>query len=278
MHTNIVRTILITFISTSLSSFALCDEEEPASLIFQAHEANKPIPIISDKYPEIDIQTAYLIQREYLFKRLVKDQIAGYKAGLTSENIQKTFGVKSPVFGVLFATGRRGKESIIDSSRFITPMIETEVGFIIGKAVAQPINDFSELYEHISAVVPVIEIPDLGFEENKKPRVIDIIASNVSAGEFIVGESKKINYTEVNNINVDLYMDGRKINSGKATDTMGDQWKALLWLVNTTLSNGWEIKPGQILITGVLGNMIPGKNGKYVADFGGIGNISFEVK
>lgn len=73
-------------------------------------------------------------------------------------------------------------------------------------------------------------------------------------------------------------MDGRLINRGKATDTMGDQWKALLWIVNTTLSNGWEIKPGQILITGVLGNMVPGKNGKYVADFGGIGNISFEVK
>jgi 2-keto-4-pentenoate hydratase len=102
-----------------------------------------------------------------LLKRLRKDRIAGYKAGLTSEDIQKKFGVKSPVFGVLFASGKRGNESIIDASRFKTPMVETEVGFIIGKSVTQPINDSSDLYEHIRAVVPVIEIPDLGFEENK---------------------------------------------------------------------------------------------------------------
>lgn len=192
MPINMFRTRLLILLFILLpSTSSLCDEEEVANLIFQAHEANKPIPVISDKYPRIDIQTAYLIQKEYLLKRLENDQIAGYKAGLTSTNIQKKLGVESPVLGVLFASGRRGEESIIDSSKFITPMIETEVGFIIGKAVTHPINDLSELIEHVSAVVPVIEIPDLGFEENKKPKVIDIIASNVSAAEFIVGESKK---------------------------------------------------------------------------------------
>jgi 2-keto-4-pentenoate hydratase len=68
------------------------------------------------------------------------------------------------------------------------------------------------------------------------------------------------------------------VNQGKAADALGDQWKALLWLVNGVVEHGYTIDPGQILITGAMGKMIPGKPGKYDGDWGVLGKMSWTVK
>jgi 2-keto-4-pentenoate hydratase len=59
---------------------------------------------------------------------------------------------------------------------------------------------------------------------------------------------------------------------------MGDQWQALLWLVNQTIANGWEIAPGQVGITGALGKMLPVQPGTYRADFAELGTIVWRVQ
>jgi 2-keto-4-pentenoate hydratase len=157
-------------------------------------------------------------------------------------------------------------------------MIETEIGFIVGKAITQPLKDVSELQDSIQSIVPVIELPDLGFEDLKKVKAVDIIASNVSASRFIVGQEKELDNIDLNKTTVTLALDGQTINQGKGADALADQWKTALWLVNAIAKQGWEIEPGQILITGVLGKMIPGKQGKYIADYGTLGKIFFEIR
>ncbi len=77
---------------------------------------------------------------------------------------------------------------------------------------------------------------------------------------------------------VALTRDGQVVNKGKAADVMGDQWKALLWLVNGAVAQGWTIEPGQIFITGVMGKMVPGKPGSYQGDWGPLGKMSWTVK
>ncbi|MGH7806673.1 MAG: hypothetical protein ACRENT_01110 [Thermodesulfobacteriota bacterium] len=89
---------------------------------------------------------------------------------------------------------------------------------------------------------------------------------------------RAFNSTVLNKATVTLTFDGQVINQGKGADALGDQWKAALWLANAIVKQGWKIEPGQMLITGVLGKMIPGKEGKYVADCGILGKIFFEVK
>ncbi len=71
---------------------------------------------------------------------------------------------------------------------------------------------------------------------------------------------------------------GETVNQGKARAVMGDPWKGLLWLVNAAVEKGWTIKPGQFLITGAMGKMIPGKPGKYEGDYGALGKLSFAIK
>ena len=59
---------------------------------------------------------------------------------------------------------------------------------------------------------------------------------------------------------------------------MGDPWKAALWLVNATVRRGWTIEPGHLFSTGIIGERVEGKPGRYVADFGVLGRIAFELR
>ena len=107
---------------------------------------------------------------------------------------------------------------------------------------------------------------------------VDIIAANVSAVEFIAGRERSFTGLELKEISVSLTLDGEVINEGKGSDAMGDPWNSLQWTANKTLDQCWKIEPGQIIITGALGQVIPGKAGEYVADFGELGEISFEIR
>lgn len=157
-------------------------------------------------------------------------------------------------------------------------MIETEIGFVVGQAITHPLHDVSDLRQRIRAIIPVIELPDLGFEDMKNLKGVDIIAANVASAQFIIGKERDIKGLDPNNIVVTLTRDGNKFNIGKGRDVLGDQWNAALWLVNTAVNQGWNIKPDHIIITGALGNIIPGKTGRYQADFGNLGKIHFYIE
>jgi len=268
-----------------LVTFALlgstCPHRRPAKLadvLIDAHQENRSIPLLSSQYPELDLAGAYRVQKAYVLKRLEGDQIAGFKAGLTSRGSQQRFGVDSPLGGVLLSSGRHSDEAMIDGAMFQQPMIETEIGFVLGQAITRPLGEVPELHEKIRAVAPVIELPDLGFADMEHLKAVDIVAANVSAFQFIVGRKRGLEGMDLNNINAVLRLEGEEVNRGEGRDAMGDQWRAALWLVNTMVELGWRMEPGQIIITGALGNMIPGKPGAYVADFGALGQISFVIE
>ena len=260
------------------AAVAWCDlsESELADILMKAHKTDQKIPVLTTQKPNLDVKTAYRVQKAYVDQRLAQDQIAGFKAGFCTEAAQKKFGLNAPAAGVLFASGKKMGFPLIEKSAFKNLLVETEMGFLMGKSITQPLKDISELNEYIRGVMPVIELPDAGFAE--KASGVDIIAANVASAKFIAGKEREFKGLDLNNIFVNLYFEGQEVNKGKGADAMGDQWKAALWLINTIVQQGWNIEPGQILITGALPKAIPGKPGKYVADFEKLGKISFEIK
>jgi len=157
-------------------------------------------------------------------------------------------------------------------------MLETEIGYVIGKPITKPLATAAELYAAIQSVLPVIELPDLGFADMAHLKGVDIIAANVSAKQMIVGREQPTTGLDLNTVTVTLTWDGQKINKGQGTDVLGDQDRAALWLINTMIAQEWTLEPGQVIITGALGNMLPGKPGNYVADYGDFGKITFTIK
>ncbi|MCB1693529.1 MAG: hypothetical protein KDI19_12250, partial [Pseudomonadales bacterium] len=129
----------------------------------------------------------------------------------------------------------------------------------------------------IGEVVPVVELPDLGFLEPDRLTDVNIVAANVSARHYIEG-ARMSPPADVNHLAITLAHNDEVVMRGAATDAMGNQYEALRWLINRTLSTGYEIKKGQLFITGAMGAMTPGKPGKYVASYEGWGAIGFEVR
>nr|VFJ73980.1 MAG: 2-keto-4-pentenoate hydratase [Candidatus Kentron sp. FW] len=250
----------------------------PAHLIIQAEASHRPIPVLSLRHPAMDLDMAYRIQRAYVREKSINETLIGFKAGLTSKKGQQKFGLDAPIAGVLLASGKLTGKTTVHKAAFRRPMVETEIGFIMDATLTQPLSEISILKKSIRAIVPVIELPDLGFSDMEHLTGLDIIAANACARQFIVGHPQPVDTIDPNKISILLSRDGHPINQGKGREALGDQWQAALWLVNTMITQGWTIQPGQILLTGALGKMLPGKPGNYMADYGHLGKIEFEIR
>jgi 2-keto-4-pentenoate hydratase len=247
-------------------------------ILLQAEADGKPIPVLSLLCPQMDETMAYGVQKLYVNEKLGTTRIEGFKGGLTSRPSQKRFGLTAPVAGVLFGSGKLISPAVVGSSRFHHLMIETEIGYVVGCRLTRPLKNIAELKACVSEMLPVIELPDLGFDQMKDLKGVDIIAANVSARQFIVGHGTSIPSMDPNTLGVTLSQNGDEVNKGTGTDALGDQWEAAFWLMNKVLAQGWTLEPGQVIITGALGRMIPGKPGKYVADYGPLGSVLFEIR
>ncbi|HKQ33186.1 MAG TPA: hypothetical protein VJV40_08275, partial [Thermodesulfobacteriota bacterium] len=164
--------------------------ENEAGNMFEAEREKEPIPLLTESYPGLTLEQAYEIQSEYVILKLGGDKIAGYKAGLTSKGAQAKFGVSTPVSGVLFSSGKYAGHASIDGSKYRSPVIETELGYVVGKPISVKIMDAALLMEHIGAILPVVEIPETGFTDMKKLKAEDIVAANVGSAVFIAGVEK----------------------------------------------------------------------------------------
>jgi len=262
---------LFLFISASVA-------KKEAEIIFEAEREKEPIPLLTLANPGLTLEQAYEIQTEYVRLKLGNDKAAGYKAGLTSRGAQEKFGVSTPVSGVLFSSGMYMNSPSIDGSKLRSPVIETEIGFVVGKPIEEKLTDPGLLMDHISAVMPVVEVPETGFADMKKLKAEDIVAANVGSAAFIASAEKPLANDDPDGLTVELVSDGETLYQGRGSDAMGGQREALLWLVNSVIGNGWKIEKGNILITGALGKVVPANPGRYEARYGGLGNISFEIK
>jgi len=139
------------------------------------------------------------------------------------------------------------------------------------------VSDNAAIRAAVARIVPAIEIPNLGFEDMAALQGPDIVAANAAMHRFFVGPGSRAADVDPNAVTVSLTKDEDVVNTGRGTDSMGNQWSALRWLVNTVVEQGWTIEPGHVLITGAMGRMIPAAPGQYRADFGELGVIEFEV-
>ena len=77
-------------------------------------------------------------------------------------------------------------------AKFPGTKIETEVGFVIGKAIIRPINDVDALKAHVEAIVPVIELPAGKLEPTQPMVALDLAAANVLSANYIVGRRNPV--------------------------------------------------------------------------------------
>ncbi len=244
--------------------------------IVTAMERDEPLPLAHRIDETLTIERAYDVQKRIVRHTLRERAPIGFKAGLTSEPARKRFNADAPIAGVLLMPAEQTPRTInLSDARGLH--LETEVAMRIGRPIRTRIASTEALRTHIDGVAPAIELPNLDYEMPERLTAADIVATNVAAAYFVVGDFVAPTSRDPNEALARLACDEKELNVGRARDAMGDQWTAALWLVNTMIEQGWTLERGQVLLTGALGKMLPAQPGDCVADFGTWGQLAIRI-
>ncbi len=251
----------------------------PAEVVQKIEDAfvnRTPCPLVSQEIKGLTVDQAYEIQAGVTKLREGKgEEIVGYFVGLADPAAQKRFGLKEPIWGLIFKSMVEGPGTLHQKD-FGGMLIEPEIGFRFGKDITEPIKDLQSLQKAVGGVLPAIHFPNLFYTDMKLIAGGDLIASNVGTRNVFIGETTKVD--DPNAVMVKLLYNETEITSGIGKNVLGDQWEALKWAVNDVIARGGRVKKNFVIITGVISKAPPGKPGQYVADYGNFGKISFEIK
>ncbi len=234
-------------------------------------------PLPSQAIEALDADTAYQIQREFVARQLQADVIAGFKAGATAVPAQRAFGLDAPFTGVLLASGRRPNGAVVAMTDFRRLLLETELCFRLGSSINARVGSVDALRECVDGCFPAIELADAGGFGSAKFTGPDLIAGNGASAAFMLGDEPDWRSLELDRQAVSFSRDGQILHEAMTGDVMDSQWQALLWLVNSVVDLGYEVEAGHLLLSGSIGAPHPAQPGQYLADYGALGQIAFEV-
>ena len=94
----------------------------------------------------------------------VQGRVVGYKAAFTNPALQQRFGVTSPAWGVMFARMMVASGAKLPARFGARPLYEADFVAVVKDAALADAKTPLEALQHISAVVPFIELADLMLE------------------------------------------------------------------------------------------------------------------
>ncbi|MDO8432447.1 MAG: 2-oxo-hepta-3-ene-1,7-dioic acid hydratase [Candidatus Binatus sp.] len=251
----------------------------------QLHEAEKNrtvIRFLSAQYPEMTIGDSYAIQRAWIDIKLKEGRrIIGHKIGLTSRAMQSTANINEPDYGVLLDDMLYHDGSQIPANRFITPMLENELAFVLGKPLRGPNCSIFDVLGATEYVIPALEIVGLRTmrddPQTKAPRrVVDTIADNAANAALVIGGRP------IRPLDVDLrwvgalcYRNGVLEESGIAAAVLNHPANGIAWLANKLALHDQGLEAGQIVLAGSFTRVVPARAGDtFHVDYGPLGSIS----
>ena len=243
--------------------------------------AGEPVENITISSSKIGIHDAYALQRKLVAKLESNGGwggVYGYKAALTAVPAQQAMGINEPIIGVVFehAAYQADSATTVATDRLV--LLETEVGFTLRKEITAPVAK-DDVFDAIACCSGMIELASPNLQQ--RPTSADLIANNAASYGCISGASTAYpTDIDIDALPVSLTCidaEQQALHTAMAGSVMAGQRDALIWLINQILAQGYELRPGHVLMTGSIGSMHPGKAGRYRADFGALGELTFAL-
>lgn len=226
-----------------------------------AERQSVPFAPITATRPGTTMPEAYRLQRRYVRTRLrAGDRIAGYKGGLMSKASLAGRGVSEPLVGVLFAVGSAGDGATISLCGYRRAAFELKIGHRDGQ------------------VLPVIDLPDIAYRDPDHYGAVDMVAANISASRYVPGVAQPADGHDLDALRVTLTRDGQAIAAGTAGESLGGQIASLATVRRLSVLAGYAPRRDDLIATGKIGDrgwLLPGR---YVADYGPLGRVTFTVE
>jgi 2-oxo-hept-3-ene-1,7-dioate hydratase len=263
----------------------MLDEATVRQLAEELHEAEKSrvqIKQFSQRFPDIQFEDCYRVQREWVRLKLAEGQRQiGRKIGITSRAMQRFANITEPDYGVLLDDMLIAEESTIASDRFIQPMVEVELAFILDRELRGPNVSVVDVLNATAWVVPALEIIDARIqridpETKAQRRVLDTISDNAANGGIVLGARPvRPDAVDLRWVGTILQKNGVVEETGLAAGVLNHPANGIAWLANKLSPWDEHLAPDEIILAGSFTRVLPAESGDvFCADYGPLGTLS----
>jgi 2-keto-4-pentenoate hydratase len=251
------------------------DVSELAIRLSKAVADRTTIEQLSTGNPELDLDTAYRIQREL---RLAAGPLTGWKLGVTSRAKQAQVGVSDPVFGFLAGANAIDLGEPLDTSQLIQPRCEPEIVFVLGRDLAGPHVTAADVIAASSGVAVGIEVLDSRYTDYRFTTA-DVVADNTSAGRYVVGTPVSPQGIDLRLVGVVLEKNGNVVATASGAASLGNPAAAVAWLARQLSTEDQSLRAGEIVLSGGLTAATPVTHGDVVvASIDRLGSIALSCR
>ncbi|CAI0961924.1 2-oxo-hepta-3-ene-1,7-dioic acid hydratase [Serratia ficaria] len=250
--------------------------------LHQAEQNREQIRALSLDHPEITIEDAYAIQRQWVALKIAEGRtLKGHKIGLTSRAMQVSSQISEPDYGALLDDMFFNDGGDIPFDRFIVPRVEVELAFVLAKPLRGPNCTLFDVYNATDYVIPALEIIDARSHnvdpQTQRPRkVFDTISDNAAnAGVVMGGRPIRPDALDLRWISALLYRNGVIEESGVAAAVLNHPANGVAWLANKLAPYEVALEAGQVILGGSFTRPVPARRGDtFHVDYGPMGCIS----
>lgn len=249
-------------------------------LLKQAEGTMKSISPLSKMYPSLSLEEAYQVQLRAIERKVQEgERIVGKKIGLTSVAMQELLGVDQPDYGHLLDSMEVRNKGMISLDRLFQPKVEGEIAFVLRRALTGPFVTVEDVLDATDYVAPALEVVDSRITD-WKITLADTVADNASSGLFVIGEERfSLEDIDLPSINMNLYKNGERMNTGYGSDVLGNPAKCVAWLANKLSQYNVELKAGEVILSGALSAAVSVERGDmFTAEFSHIGKVEVSFK
>ncbi|WP_433627369.1 2-keto-4-pentenoate hydratase [Nocardia sp. CA-120079] len=236
-------------------------------------------PLIA-RHPDIDVVDAYEIQLINIRRKLDNGaKVVGHKVGLSSLAMQQMMGVDEPDYGHLLADMEVFEDVPVETSRYLIPRVEVEVGFVLGADLPGEECTEADVLATTVAYAPSIELIDSRIKD-WKIGLADTISDNASSAGFVLGAARVApKDLDIKAIDAVLTRNGEVVAQGRSDAVLGDPVIAVAWLARKVASFGVRLKAGDIVLPGSCTRAIDARVGdSFHAEFAGLGSVRLQFK
>lgn len=255
-----------TVVKSEIGLLANQNNETIAKYLVGVRKSAGASDALARQYPNLDRERAYDIQMAMLAEFEKKGEtLVGWKMG--GAKVNDPAAPYDPVFGFMLASDEVKSGQTMKSTKYPngSPLIEAEVGFVIGKDLKGPSITKEELLDAIVGVGGYSELISLRIEgvNGEKASLPHFIADGLSHGGFITPKKTfSLNDTDVNGQEGYVHINNEEIAKGSSKDyAFIDE---VLLLSNSLLKYGRFLRAGDIVITGSILVSPPAKKGDNV--------------
>lgn len=218
---------------------------------------------LSAQFPDLTIDDAYKISREFLSHRTTGgEKVVGKKIGVTSPAVQEMLGVYQPDFGFL-TDAMWQHNGIVDTTRLIAPRAEAEIAFRLKHSLSGPGITPEDVLRATESVIACFEIVDSRIE-NWDIKITDTVADNASCGVFVLSEEEvSPEHLDLAALKVVVEKNGEYLSEGLGSAVQGAPENAVAWLANTLGEYGIPLLAGEIVLSGSLVPLAPASAGDH---------------